>query len=183
MFKDFVIIEQNNTLPQWLGPADKKPIPSAIDNQSADLTYRRLAQTPEDKPSRVLSNTALRTQTNPDGVDPNTPIFEAIAGEPIRFRILMPGGNTSGPNGSPMVFELHGHSWQEEPYVNDAVSLGSNPNAQVWGAEMIVPHLALNILIDKAGGAGEVPGDYLYYNYLQKDGTWGILRVHPKPKK
>jgi hypothetical protein len=181
MFKDFVIIEQNNTLPEWLGPPDKAPTPSAIDNQSADLTYRRLAN-PEDKPARVLSNTALRT-TNADGVDPNTPIFEANAGDPIRFRVLMPGGNTSGPNGSPMVFEIHGHSWQEEPYVNDAGSLGSNPNSQVLGAEMIVPHLALNILIDKAGGAGEVPGDYLYYNYLQKDGAWGILRVHPKPKK
>jgi hypothetical protein len=188
MFKDFVIIEQNNTLPTWQSsgptpdpsPPGTSPTSSAIDNQSADLTYRRLANE-DDKPARVLSNTALRTKPHPEGVDPNTPIFEAIAGEPIRFRILMPGGKTWGPNFSPMVFELHGHSWQEEPYVNDAVSLGSNPNSQVFGAEMIVPHLALNILIDKAGGAGEVPGDYLYYNYLQLDGTWGILRVHPKP--
>jgi manganese oxidase len=45
--------------------------------------------------------------------DPQTPTFTACAGEQVRFRILHPGGiNTNH------VFELHGHVWQEQPYMS-----------------------------------------------------------------
>lgn len=45
--------------------------------------------------------------------DAQTPTFTACAGEPVRFRILHPGGiNTNH------VFELHGHVWQEQPYMS-----------------------------------------------------------------
>jgi hypothetical protein len=81
------------------------------------------------------------------------------------------------------MFEIHGHSWQEEPYVNDSLMLGDNVKSQILGAQIMVANQALNILIDSAGGPRGTPGDYLFYNYLQtqtgpgRSGAWGILRV------
>jgi hypothetical protein len=103
-----------------------------------------------------------------------TPIFTATAGTAVRFRVLQPGGDSVGAN---IIFEIHGHSWQQEPFTNSSSVLGDNPKSNVLGADILVPHKALNILVDSAGGPDKVPGDYLYYNFLAGDGAWGIFRV------
>ncbi len=109
-------------------------------------------------------------------IDPQTPVFAVKAGTPLRIRLLMPGGNAE-PGPAPM-FELHGHSWQEEPYVEQSTKLGNNILSQVFGTQLQVPNQSLNLLIDKAGGEFETPGDYLYrYFTNDKNGGWGILRV------
>jgi hypothetical protein len=132
----------------------------------------------------VMNIAATATGTNlsltgnlPTG-DPRTPIFTATAGDPVRFRVLQPGGDSAGLN---IMFEIHGHSWQQEPWVSSSRSLGNNVESNVLGADVLVPNKALNILIDSAGGPKAVPGDYLYYNYIMGDGAWGIFRVMPKP--
>jgi hypothetical protein len=159
------------------------PVAFAVNNKSEDLGYRSLAQpTPNPIPPEILSNIFTKGKPpKPDG-DPQTPIFEAYAGEPIRFRILLPGGATT-----PIMFEIHGHSWQEEPYVNNSLELGNNEKSQVLGAQIIVPNQSLNILIDSAGGRDMTPGDYLFYDYQQTkpglSGAWGILRVKSPPSK
>jgi hypothetical protein len=50
----------------------------------------------------------------PDGLVqfPDTPVFEACAGEEVRFRLLHPGGTNTNE-----VFELFGHTFSEAPYM------------------------------------------------------------------
>ncbi|HEX2163968.1 MAG TPA: hypothetical protein VHM02_08465 [Thermoanaerobaculia bacterium] len=45
---------------------------------------------------------------------PDTPIFEACAGEEVRFRLLQPGGANTNE-----VFELAGHTFSEAPYMTE----------------------------------------------------------------
>ena len=103
-------------------------------------------------------------------------MFVAKAGDAVRFRVLQPGGDSIGGN---IMFEIHGHSWQQEPWTEESHELGDNPESNVLGADILVPHKALNILIDHAGGPNNVPGDYLYNSFLAGDGAWGIFRVTP----
>lgn len=111
--------------------------------------------------------------------DPETPIFTATAGEPVRLRVLHPGGHARNN-----VFQVHGHGWQEEPYINDSTVIGDNPLSEWKGSEGgIGPGTNLNLLLSNgAGGAFHAPGDYLYRDQasFQFDGgLWGIFRVEP----
>jgi hypothetical protein len=104
----------------------------------------------------------------------NTPTFCAKAGDAVRFRVVQPGGDSLNAN---IMFEIHGHSWQQEPWINSSRTLGDNPKSNVLGADILVPHKALNILIDQAGGPNKVPGDYLYNSFDAGTGAWGVFRV------
>jgi hypothetical protein len=182
LFKELVLIQQNDVTASYLPQSSPSPSPTpspksvnfVLNNKSEDLGYR-LGPTPTPSPMptptyNLFSNALIK------GEDPKTPIFEVNAGDHVRFRVLLPGGSFQNP-----MFEIHGHSWQEEPYVNDALQLGDNVKSQVLGAQIMLANQALNILIDSAGGPGRIPGDYLFYSYLQtkpgRSGAWGILRV------
>jgi hypothetical protein len=108
--------------------------------------------------------------------DPQTPVFTANAGQPVRFRLVHPGGSTNG-----QVFTLHGHVWQEEPYKNASTEIGNNPLSQWIGSRDSYGAAShYDIVLDKAGGEGRVPGDYLYRTYVGAQivkGLWGIFRV------
>jgi manganese oxidase len=108
--------------------------------------------------------------------DPQTPVFTANAGQPARFRLVQPGGSTNG-----QVFTLHGHVWQEEPYRNASTEIGNNPLSQWLGSRDSYGAAShYDIVLDKAGGEGAVPGDYLYRTYVGNQitkGLWGIFRV------
>jgi hypothetical protein len=110
------------------------------------------------------------------GGDPVTPIFRAQPGTPVRFRVLAPGGKTRSS-----VFTLHGHQWQREPYINGSSAIGLNPLSEWKGTqEGHGPTSHWDIVLDSAGGAAEVPGDYLYRDFspfLYYNGLWGIFRV------
>ena len=99
--------------------------------------------------SRFLANGLV-------GADPETPVFRAPAGMPVRFRLLHAGGN--GDN--QQVFELSGHTWQSEPYTKGSAVIGDNPGSPYVGVQSgygVTSHY--DAVIVAAGGAGRVAGD------------------------
>ena len=126
-------------------------------------------------------DTTLGTSNALGGGDPQTPIFRAPSGMPVRFRLLDPGG--IGDN--QQVFELTGHVWEEEPYQQNSTVLGHNPLSQHSGVTAAYgPTSHYNLLVDSAGGGNRVPGDYLYRSWTANQyqvGMWGVFRVGPTP--
>jgi len=131
----------------------------------------------------ALSN-ALPLPANPATPtgDPQTPIFTANAGKPVRFRLMHPEGT-----GTAQVFTVNGHVWQREPYANDSTVIGNNQLSQWLGSHDShggTDHY--DLVIDKAGGQNGVPGDYLYTTFVPNQniyGSWGIFRVLDKNGK
>lgn len=130
--------------------------------------------------SRVLSNAIA-------GGDPRTPVFTARVGEEVRFRLLQAGGHSRSG-----VFAVQGHYWSMLPYRSvaspsdtiEGVSwrTGYNRSPVMPSWEGIGPGIHADIVIDRAGGARGVPGDYLFRNMMPNafdGGAWGILRVTP----
>jgi hypothetical protein len=106
---------------------------------------------------------------------PQTPIFCAEAGQKVRFRVVQPG--TDGDQ----AVEIHGHSWPQEPYISGGTQMAHNPNSQQLGTQVISPNDRLDLVIASAGGAMQLPGDYLYHGFMsQLAGMWGIFRVTPQ---
>jgi hypothetical protein len=113
------------------------------------------------------------------GADPQTPVFKATRGQQVRFRLLHSGGHSRN-----IVFGLHGHVWDKEPYIISSTRLGRN-NFSFWeGARM--GHGPTNhfdaLLRNGAGGKFSIAGDYLFRDQAHPGldhGLWGILRVLP----
>ncbi|MGO9997419.1 MAG: hypothetical protein ACLPKW_06685 [Acetobacteraceae bacterium] len=111
--------------------------------------------------------------------DPQTPVFWASSGMPVRFRFVNPGGFIA-------LAEVFGHHWQEEPWKSGSTRIGDNPLSQTMGGAILGSGHALNLVIDRAG----VPGDYLYRNFIASQGPalvtpgsyamWGLFRVGPQ---
>jgi hypothetical protein len=124
-------------------------------------------------------DTTLSTSNTLVEGDPQTPIFRAPAGMPVRFRLADPGG--IGDN--QQVFELTGHVWEEEPFQQNSTVLGHNPRSQHSGTTAAYgPTSHYNILIDSAGGANKIAGDYRYRSWTANQyqvGMWGLFRVGP----
>jgi len=124
---------------------------------------------------RYLSNSLV-------GGDPQTPIFVASAGMPVRFRLLHAGGN--GDN--QQVFELTGHAWQSLPYMKDSAVIGGNPASPYQGVQSgygVTSHY--DVVIPAAGGVGQVAGDYVYRTWTADQfqvGFWGLFRVQQPGK-
>lgn len=120
----------------------------------------------------------------PPAGDPKTPVFTAVAGTPTRFRVIMPATTTANSAAQPLVFRIHGHNWQYEPYVDDGKRIGDNRKSQYTGSQKVTMTQKYDIVIDSAGGPFQVHGDYLYqaFNQEQKIGIWGIFRVKPNPE-
>ncbi|HKB76592.1 MAG TPA: hypothetical protein VKC58_08360, partial [Myxococcales bacterium] len=128
--------------------------------------------------TRTLDFTNSLTNAQVGG-DPQTPVFTAKAGTPTIFRFLHPGGHNRNN-----VMQIHGHVWEEEPYVDSSRSIGDNLLSEWKGASMgHGPSNHLDVpLRNGAGGKFKVPGDYLYRTHqsFQFDGgMWGIFRVTP----
>jgi hypothetical protein len=120
--------------------------------------------------TNVLANSQV-------GGDPVTPVFTANVGQYVRFRVVQAGGHARNH-----VFQLHGHEWQEEPYVNGSRNIGNNPFSEVRGTQHGVgpsSHFDIDLRIG-AGGRFLVRGDYLYRDRASfgfDGGLWGIFRV------
>jgi hypothetical protein len=108
--------------------------------------------------------------------DPQTPILTAVKGDKVRFRMTHPFGT-----GTSQVFSLHGHVWQRNPYIVNGTQLGNNILSQWIGSrDNHGSSDHFDALIDKAGGEGTQPGDYLYSVFVPtqaRDGAWGLFRV------
>jgi hypothetical protein len=196
LFREFVAVIQDDVSP-WLqltpagaagaGPINftgSKPPPSTpvpflalgLNYRTEPLTYRFKASDWESNldiksplgVSRALSNTLVLA-------DPQTPVFAASKNMPVRFRMIHPAGI------SEQVFTLHGHVWQEEPYVNGSTEIGHNPLSQSEGSrDGFGPNVSFDAVIEKAGGSAGVTGDYLYRTFvgnLFSAGIWGLFRV------
>jgi hypothetical protein len=122
----------------------------------------------------VLSNVKVA-----GAADPVTPVYQLTRGTPVRFRLLMPGGHARN-----IVFALHGHVWDQEPYVQSSTQIGRN-NFSFWeGARMgHGPTNHFDVLIrNGAGGKFSIASDYLFRDQTGPGldhGLWGILRVLP----
>jgi hypothetical protein len=132
-------------------------------------------QTREVNMTNAVSNTQV-------GGDPATPVFTVKAGTPVRFRIAEFNGHTR--NGA---FNLHGHVWQQEPYLAGSVAsqrIGNNPVSEYRGVQEGLGtgnHFDI-VLQNGAGGAFKIPGDYLFRDQtstMLDGGRWGLLRVQP----
>jgi hypothetical protein len=109
--------------------------------------------------------------------DPETPIFYANAGQPVRWRVLDVAGHPRQHG-----FTIHGHRWQFEPWQQQSRVQGFNPRTFDIGSESgIGPTRHVNILLDRAGGYFARYGDYLYRTQegfqFTYGGLWGIFRV------
>jgi hypothetical protein len=201
-FREFVVIYQDDINMRCNGcgsdPLDKDAVPNLADNDDAEdsgqkaFNYRtepmwfRYGYAPDADlgftGDLILNNILTNSQV---GGDPETPVFQADAKAPVRFRVVEPGGHARNH-----VFQLHGHVWQQEPYTKESTVIGENKNGsgqwltQFEGARM--GHGPTNhfdmLLQNGAGGINGVPGDYLFRDHpsFQFDGgLWGILRVTP----
>lgn len=113
-----------------------------------------------------LSNEAV------GGRDPETPVFHAVGGMEARFRIVYESG------ACPQVFMLNGHSWQEEPFVQDSTVIGHNDLSQEFGSVQILPNEPYNMVLPSAGGVAATLGDYLLFTWLNETtGSWCLMRV------
>jgi hypothetical protein len=98
-----------------------------------------------------------------------TPLLEAIAGDLVKIRVILPWSEQV------QVFSLENHRWPLEPRRRGSNLLSST---QVGGMEALTLTLS-----EGAGGPDRVPGDYLYGDHREayrEAGLWGIFRVyHP----
>lgn len=97
--------------------------------------------------------------------DPATPLLQAFLGDPIVVRTLVGGTNDVH------TWHLDGHWFRQEAY-----SSTSPPTNTI--------HLGISerydLVVPKAGGPQNLPGDYLYYSgraFKLEEGSWGIIRV------
>jgi len=178
-FRDFVVVDQN-----------------MVDNSAATNTFGAINFRSEPfnvvrgfDPSQnvqpplgyaeAFSNQVLKDLLKIQPADPQTPVFVAPAGLPIRFRLLVPSTSSSNAIVAAPVFIVHGHNWQEEPYTHGSTRIGNNSLSEHFGAIEAGPNQKFDLLFNSAGGSDKIPGDYLYDTYETggKLGTWGLFRV------
>ncbi|MDX6271317.1 MAG: manganese oxidase [Acidobacteriota bacterium] len=113
--------------------------------------------------------------------DPETPVFSAAAGMPVRFRVVQPTGHSRQH-----AFTVHGHSWFHEAWVDNSTVLwrpGVDPEPTSMNVGSQGGHTARrhwNIILPSAGGGFRQPGDYLMRtqeSFHFTSGLWGIFRV------
>ncbi len=191
-FREFVLQFQTDLNLRY---ADGSPVPNlggpdgaedAEDSGQKALNYRteplwkRMGYAPETPFENTRNFDFTNVLTNAlVGGDPQTPVFTARAGQEVRFRLLNSNGHMRNN-----LFNLHGHFWQEEPFTNNSKAIGNNPLSEVKGVQYgIGPSSHYEVIpVNRAGGARQVTGDYLWRtqeSFMFDGGIWGIFRVTP----
>lgn len=198
-FREFVSVYQTNTNLRFV---DNTPVPGIVseglgapedteDGGQKGVNYRiepawfRLGLDPRS----ILADGSNADQdalfsNSQVGADPQTPIYTARAGTPVRLHMLQPGGAHRN-----FSLAVHGHLWEREPYnenttIQGPTSIIDNPKSQRIGAQSgfgPYQHFTFN-LKNGAGGLFRVNGDYLIRAqsaWHNMDGMWNILRVTP----
>jgi hypothetical protein len=176
-FREFVGVWQTQIDCTYYPPAPNCQGGSAPSAQLTEgLNYRaeplplRVGADPDI--ANAYSDTLVSPRPHLLAADPQTPVFWASSGMPVRFRFVNPGGQIT-------LAEVFGHHWQEEPWRNGSTRIGDNPQSQTMGAVILGSSHALNLVVEQAG----VPGDYLYRNFIASPGNyamWGVFRVGPR---
>ncbi len=185
LFREFVTMLQNNV---YLNATF-----NSINFGTEPMTYRIVPQPPKSNYDTVEVSQAFSNQMpnhfynppQPQG-EPQTPIFCALAGTPVRFRMLHPDGLGGFPDD---VWTIHGHVWPEEPFVTvgnvPSAAIGNNPNSQWFGTkDGFGPGNHFDIVLSSAGGTNKIAGDYVYRSFPVGEftaGNWGIFRVNATP--
>lgn len=187
-FREFVLVYQDDINLRF---KDGEMVPNLhVANNAAEsgqnaFNYRtepawfRLGYPPQQDPQTTIDRTDLDViwANSTVGGDPETPLFSAKAGSNVRFRVVHPGGH-----GQNHTFSLHGHTWQELPWVANSTRMGDNPLSEEMGfRDGLGPTGHWNFVLENgAGGLFGVPGDYMYRDLVPwyfASGLWGILRV------
>ena len=169
-------------------------------NYGAEPMWFRLGIAPDTPATSVRNNPDIhRLYANEfiGNQDPQTAVFTAKPGEPVRMRLVQPGGHARGH-----VFTNHGHARQRyldnsdrlnfgppaDPTVlnlqPDGIGPGHN-NMSWWvGSQegMSAPN-HFDLLLPEAGRRFAVTGDYLFHDseaLSNYQGLWGLLRVTDK---
>ena len=106
--------------------------------------------------------------------DPETPVFRAYKGDPVRIRLLV-GQDRARAH----TFTMQGHSWLNQP---------ADPSSMVRNnrGEVLVGRSFVFDLIGGAGGRQGRIGDYLFRdgNLMNQtnQGLWGLMRVYDSPQ-
>jgi hypothetical protein len=151
---------------------------SAINYRTEPKSQRFLASATDF--SCMTSNLLQQPGSNPAVQigEPKTPIFTAVAGDQVRFRMTHPFGT-----GDSQVFTVHGHNWQRNPYQNNSANIATNNLSQWLGSrDNHGSSDHFDLIIPRAGGTSGRTGDYLYTAYLPDQalvGAWGLFRVFP----
>ncbi|MBW3570964.1 MAG: copper oxidase [Gemmatimonadetes bacterium] len=168
-----------SALPHLAGIEDAEDSGNKAFNYRTEPLWFRMGYSPETSLSTtrgfVFTKSLLNGQV---GGDPQTPVFTAMAGEQVRFRVVAPGGHARNS-----VFNLHGHVWPELPYLDGSTRLGWNPLSE-WKGTTIGhgPTNHFDVLLPSAGGRFGIEGDYLFRDQTSHHfdgGMWGIFRVGP----
>jgi hypothetical protein len=191
-FREFVLVVQDDinlylTRDEQDEPVAVRPLAVSEDptetgqaafNYRTEPVWFRKEYLPQLAPEVTRNFQMADTFTNAlVGGDPVTPLFRAVAGEPVRFRLVHPGGDSQQHT-----WGLHGHIWQEQPWAQASTRQGDNQFSEWKGVEHgLGPTGAFNHLLQGgAGGAFQVEGDYMYRDHVPwylVDGLWGIFRV------
>ncbi len=199
-FKEFVVVFQDDlnlrfargdyphtnsafgpAVPNLVTNADPETSGQKAMNYRTEPLWYRAGWSPETsgEDTRNFTQFHLLMENSWVGQDPETQVFEANQGNPVRMRIVHPAGHEL-----PIVFDLHGHIWEEYPILagSNSTIQGSNPVCEWKGVRDGLgasDHFDA-LLKGGAGGMIGVSGDYLYRDYTPAhldDGLWGLLRV------
>lgn len=206
-FREFVLLYQDDLSLQHNGQAlsNLRNADDAEDTGQKAFNYRtepiwaRLGADPGVEPDQMLeldwsnafssyaSNFHCKADpANGKFCDPETPVFSAKAGTPVRFRVAHVQGKPRNHG-----FTLFGHDWSTYPWECDpkdknklscdSTKQGVNmySSNRVGSVNGIGPSRHINILT-QAGGDFSVPGDYMYRTqegFQFGGGLWGIFRV------
>ena len=203
-FREFVVLYQDDLSLQQDGQpmANLRNADDAEDTGQKAFNYRteplwaRMGTVPSATPemmnlydfSNAFSSKVSHAGCNKLPCDPATPIFSAEAGMEVRFRVVHPAGHPRNHS-----FTVFGHDWLTNPWTEDSAGNGSTvmginkaSGNRVGSAYGIGPMRDVNIMIDKAGGAFSIPGDYMYRTqdgFMFGGGLWGIFCVYDKDSK
>ena len=177
-----VITENGVAVPNLAEAEDPEDSGQKAVNYRTEPLWKRMGFAP----NTPLENTRDFNFTNvlrnfQVGGDPVTPVFKATAGDELRIRMLHPGGHPRNDN-----YLLHGHIWEQEPYIDASQAIGSNPLSNWVGSQGGVgPGNHFDFLPKGgAGGRFRVTGDFLYRTFTSfhfDGGIWGIFRVSSVP--
>jgi hypothetical protein len=98
--------------------------------------------------------------------EPETNVFQAFSGDPVRFRVL------SAYSEQNQVFSVEGHDWRLTPQL---------AGSDIVSSRYLPPTGVLNIELRSAGGPQHHTGDYQWGNHrlpYEKAGQWGLMRLY-----
>jgi hypothetical protein len=183
LFREFVVLYQDDLSVQQ-GGVPLKNVGGEDDsedtgfkgfNYRSEPIWARLGLQVTDVPDGLNDKDQTNVLSTKGQRDPETPVFVAKAGTPIRFRVLDVAGHPRQHG-----FTLFGHHWNFEPWTANSTVQGNNPFTFEVGSDSgIGPTRHVNILTT-AGGLFSAPGDYLYRtqeSFQITNGLWGIFRV------